>query len=162
MKRIALLLSATTFACAASLVEAGAEPHRIYQLLYESRTLASLRLWARAVAGARPAAAGRALIAALTAADFAATGARDGETEGVVDSLRSVAGVDVAALVRPRDSNGARVSLRSEGFDVSAVAALKGGGGHRQAAGFSTDGTVEEVAAWLSTELDRRLSTASS
>ncbi|HMK92222.1 MAG TPA: bifunctional oligoribonuclease/PAP phosphatase NrnA [Thermoleophilia bacterium] len=154
--------SATTFACCAALVEAGADPHRIYRLLYESRTLASLRLWARAVAGARPAGAGRALIAVLTAADFAASGAADGETEGVVDSLRSVAGVDVAALVRPRDSNGARVSLRSEGFDVSAVAALKGGGGHRQAAGFSTDGTVEEVAAWLSTELDRRLSTASS
>jgi len=154
--------SATTFVCCAGLVEAGADPHRIYQLLYESRTLASLRLWARAVAGARPAGAGRALIAVLTTADFAAAGAADGETEGVVDSLRSVAGVDVAALVRPRDTNGVRVSLRSEGFDVSAVAALKGGGGHRQAAGFSADGTVEEVATWLSTELDRRLSTASS
>jgi len=154
--------SATTFACCAGLVEAGADPHRIYRLLYESRTIASLRLWARAVAGARPAGAGRALIAVLTADDFAVTGAGDGETEGVVDSLRSVAGVEVAALVRPRNDDGVRVSLRSEGFDVSAVAALRGGGGHRQAAGFSSDGTVEEVATWLSTELDRRLSTASS
>ena len=55
-----------------------------------------------------------------------------------------------------------RVSLRSEGFDVSAVAGLKGGGGHRQAAGFTADGTVEEVTKWLSTVLDERLSTASS
>ena len=154
--------SAATFVCAAALVDAGADPHRVYQLLYETRTLASLRLWARAIAGARPAGAGRALIAVLTPADFAATGAGDGETEGIVDSLRSVAGIEVAALVRPRDGRATRVSLRSEGFDVSAVAALKGGGGHRQAAGFSTDGTVEEVATWLSTELDERLSTASS
>jgi bifunctional oligoribonuclease and PAP phosphatase NrnA len=54
------------------------------------------------------------------------------------------------------------VSLRSEGFDVSAIAALRGGGGHKQAAGFTAAGTVEEVAQWLSTELEKRLSTASS
>jgi phosphoesterase RecJ-like protein len=154
--------SAGTFHCAARLVEAGADPHRIYQMLYETRTAASLRLWARAIAGARPAAAGRALIALLTPADFAATGAGDNETEGIVDALRGVAGVEVAALVRPKGTGTARVSLRSEGFDVSAVAALRGGGGHRQAAGFAAPGTVEEVAEWLSTELERRLSTASS
>ncbi len=94
--------------------------------------------------------------------DFAATGAVDDDVEGIVDALRSVAGIEVAALVRPRGEGTARVSLRSEGFDVSAVAALKGGGGHRQAAGFTATGTVEEVATWLSTELDKRLSTASS
>ena len=70
-------------------------------------------------------------------------------------------GVEVAALVRQK-GDGVRVSLRSEGFDVSAVAALKGGGGHKQAAGFSAAGTIEEVTQWLSTELDERLSTASS
>jgi bifunctional oligoribonuclease and PAP phosphatase NrnA len=55
-----------------------------------------------------------------------------------------------------------RVSLRSNGLDVSAVAALRGGGGHRQAAGFSADDSPEEVTAWLSSELERRLKTASS
>jgi phosphoesterase RecJ-like protein len=73
-----------------------------------------------------------------------------------------VPGVEVAALLRPRGARKVRVSLRSEGFDVSAVAALKSGGGHRQAAGFTADGTVEEVTQWLSTVLDERLSTASS
>ena len=153
--------SAATFACCARLVSDGAEPNAIYRLLFETRSLASLRLWARAIGAALPAAGGRALIAQLTAADFAATGASDDETEGIVDALRSVPGVEVAALVRPR-ADGARVSLRSDGFDVSAVAALKGGGGHKQAAGFSAAGTVEEVTQWLSTALDERLSTASS
>jgi bifunctional oligoribonuclease and PAP phosphatase NrnA len=153
--------SAATFACCARLVSDGADPNAIYRLLFETRSLASLRLWARAIGAALPAAGGRALIAPLTAADFAATGASDDETEGIVDALRSVPGVEVAALVRPR-ADGARVSLRSDGFDVSAVAALKGGGGHKQAAGFSATGTVEEVTRWLSTALDERLSTASS
>ena len=153
--------SAATFACCARLVSDGADPNAIYKLLFGRRSLASLRLWARAIAAARPAAGGRAMIAPLSAADFAASGASDDETEGIVDALRSVPGVEVAALVRQRDS-GVRVSLRSEGFDVSAVAALKGGGGHKQAAGFSADGTVEEVTQWLSTELGERLSTASS
>jgi len=153
--------SADTFACAARLVTDGADPNRIYRLLYETRSLASLRLWARAIDAARPAADGRALLALLTADDFAATGAGDDETEGIVDALRGVPGVEVAALARPRGDGFVRVSLRSDGFDVSAVAGLQGGGGHRQAAGFTARGTVEEVTQWLSTVLDERLSTAS-
>jgi bifunctional oligoribonuclease and PAP phosphatase NrnA len=153
--------SAATFACCARLVADGADPNRVYRLLYETRSLASLRLWARAIGRARPAAAGRALLTLLSADDFTATGASDDETEGIVDALRSVPGVEVAALARPHGDGLVRVSLRSEGFDVSAVAGLKGGGGHRQAAGFTTGGTVEGVTEWLSTVLDERLSTAS-
>ena len=71
-------------------------------------------------------------------------------------------GVEVAALARAHGDGLVKVSLRSEGFDVSAIAGLKGGGGHRQAAGFTTTGTVEGVTEWLSIVLDERLSTASS
>ncbi|MGD0997016.1 MAG: DHH family phosphoesterase [Thermoleophilia bacterium] len=153
--------SADTFACCARLVADGADPDRVYRLLHETRSLSSLRLWARAIERARPAAAGRALLTLLTGDDFAATGATDDDTEGIVDALRSVPGVEVAALARPQGDGVVKVSLRSEGFDVSAVASLKGGGGHRQAAGFTTAGTVEGVTEWLSTVLDERLSTAS-
>ena len=115
----------------------GADPNHVYRLLYESRSLASLRLWARAIGRARPAAGGRALLTCSSAEDFSQTGAGDDETEGIVDALRSVSGVEVAALARPHGDGLVKVSLRSEGFDVSAVAALKGGGGHRQAAGLT-------------------------
>ena len=154
--------TAETFGWAARLVDAGAEPTRVYRLLYERRSLAGLRLWARAIERTRPAGGGRALLAMLTSDDFAATGAGDDETEGIVDALRAVPGVAVAALARPRADGRVRVSLRSDGFDVSAVAGLQGGGGHRQAAGFTATGSVEEVIQWLSTVLDERLSTASS
>ena len=96
-------------------------------------------------------------------ADYAACGAGEEEAEGIVESLRAVEGVEAAAVVKEQ-SKGARVrvSLRSSALDVSAIAALRGGGGHRLAAGFSSDDSPEEVRAWLSSELARRLSTASS
>ena len=153
----------STFRTAAWLVELGVDVTGMYALLYESRSEASLRLWARAVAGATTAAGGRALLAAVAREDYAATGAGPEETDGIVDSLRGVDGVEVAALVKEQ-AGGARVrvSLRSETIDVSAIAALQGGGGHKLAAGFSSDDSPQEVIAWLSSELERRLSTASS
>ncbi len=153
----------STFRAAAWLVELGADVRALYTLMYERRTEASLRLWARAVSGARSVAGGKALLAAVTLADYEATGAGPEETEGVVDSLRGVDGVEAAALAKEQTTGArTRVSLRSETIDVSAIAALQGGGGHKLAAGFSSDDSPEEVIAWLSSELERRFSTASS
>jgi len=155
--------SSHALSCAAALVEAGADPRRIYQLLYETRTLPTLRLWARALSSVIAVAGGSGLISVLDAADYHETGADHNETEGIVDFLRSIHGVRVAALVKQRgDGDSSRASLRSHGVDVSAVAALKGGGGHREAAGFTTVGAPKEVAGWLSTELEKLLSTGSS
>ncbi len=160
--------SAATFRTAAWLVELGVDVTAMYALLYERRSLASLRLWARAIDDVRVVGGGRALIASVRAADFANSGAGAEETDGIVDSLRGVQGVEVAALVKEQGGGGGgggggvRVSLRSDSLDVSALAALRGGGGHRLAAGFSSDDGPEEVIAWLSSELERRLSTASS
>ena len=63
----------------------------------------------------------------------------------------------MVALIRepPRDDGPAyRVSLRSsrDEVDVSAVARKAGGGGHRQAAGFSSEDSVEELIAFLHRE----------
>ena len=65
-------------------------------------------------------------------------------TEGVIDHLRSIEGTKVAAVIRDLGNRGRaarKVSLRtSEGdVDVSAIARMQGGGGHKRAAGFSTD-----------------------
>jgi phosphoesterase RecJ-like protein len=153
----------STFAAAAWLVGLGVDPTAVYRELYERRSLGAVRLEGRALAGARSAANGRALVAVLTRADYAACGAAEHETEGIVDRLRAVDGVEVAALVKEQEgSPRVRVSLRSSGADVSAVAALRGGGGHVQAAGFSSDESPEEVTAWLSSGLAKLLSTASS
>ena len=155
--------SAHTLRQAAWLVSLGADPAAVYRELYERRSLAALRLWARAVANTTVVDDGRALVSLLTVADYAAAGAGEDDTEAIVDTLRSVDGVEVAALVKEQTSGSrVRVSLRSQGWDVSALAAERGGGGHRRAAGFSADDDPQEVVRWLSSELGARLRTASS
>jgi phosphoesterase RecJ-like protein len=76
----------------------------------------------------------------------------------VIDHLRAVAGVEVAAVIREtlRDGAGRRkVSLRARdgGADVSAIARKRGGGGHRGAAGFESDDSPEAIEAFLEAEL---------
>jgi phosphoesterase RecJ-like protein len=154
--------TAATFETAAWLAGLGVGVTRVFSMLYEQGSVEALRLWARAIAGARVVAYGRALVATLRLSDYAAVGAGEEEAEGIVDSLRSVAGVEVAALVKEQSRGPrVRVSLRSNSHDVSEIAALRGGGGHRLAAGFSSDDGPEEVTAWLSSELEKRLVTAS-
>ncbi len=97
-------------------MEAGADPTAVYAELYERRTLADARLWAAAMLHARVVAGGRALVSVLTRADFAASGAADDAGEGLVEELRSLRGVQVAALVKEQDGgHRTRVSLRSTG-----------------------------------------------
>ena len=72
----------------------------------------------------------------MTAVDFAALGATDQDTEGIVSYVRGVRNAEVGVLFREMAGGGIRVSLRSrESVNVAEVAALFGGGGHRMASG---------------------------
>src|ERR687885_2810697 len=127
---------------AAELVEAGADVHRVFQGVYESVQFAKLKLLARALDRAQGYAGGRLVVSYLLREDFAAVGAEEPFSEGIIDYLRAVEGADMAALIRepPRsDGPARRISLRASNdeLDVSAIARKSGGGGHRQAAGFS-------------------------
>ena len=75
----------------------------------------------------------------------------------MIDYLRAVEGAEMAALIREpprRDGPPRRVSLRASNdeLDVSAIARKSGGGGHRQAAGFSSDASVEEITEFIHDE----------
>ena len=79
-----------------------------------------------------------------------AAGAEEPYSEGIIDLLRAVEGAEIAALIRePPTVNGPtrRVSLRTtaEDVDVSEIARKSGGGGHPQAAGFSSEAPLEEI-----------------
>jgi len=137
---------------AADLVEAGADVHKVFQGVYESVQFAKLKLLARALDRAQVFDGGRVVVSYLLRGDFADVGAEEPYSEGIIDYLRAVEGAELAALIRepPRDGSPARkVSLRSsvDELDVSAIAHRFGGGGHRQAAGFSTDLPIDEITA---------------
>jgi phosphoesterase RecJ-like protein len=142
---------------AAELVEAGADVHRVFQVVYENVAFAKLKLLARALEHARVYEGGRMIVSHLERSDFEAAGAEEPFSEGIIDYLRAVEGAEIAALIRePPSQNGPsrRVSLRTraEEIDVSAIARKSGGGGHRQAAGFSSESSVEEITDFLRRE----------
>src|SRR3954452_11343500 len=135
---------------AAELVEAGADVHKIFQDVYESVQFAKLKLLARALERARVYEGGRIVVSYLVRTDFTEVGAAETYSEGIIDFLRAVEGADMAVLIRepPRqDGPSRRVSLRAsiDELDVSAIARKSGGGGHRQAAGFSSEASIEEI-----------------
>src|SRR5438105_4876930 len=135
---------------AAELVEAGADVHRVFQGVYESVEFAKLKLLARALERAQVFEGGRIVVSYLLRTDFAEVGAAEPYSEGIIDYLRAVEGADMAVLIRepPRqDGPTRRVSLRAsvDELDVSAIARKSGGGGHRQAAGFSSEASIEEI-----------------
>ena len=135
---------------AAELVDAGADIHAVFQEVYESVEFAKLKLLARALGRAEVLEGGRIVVSHLLRADFAAVGASEPYSEGIIDYLRAVEGAELAVLVREQLSVGAAThkgSLRSsiDELDVSAIARRFGGGGHRQAAGFSTDLPLPEI-----------------
>jgi bifunctional oligoribonuclease and PAP phosphatase NrnA len=141
----------------AELVEAGADVHRIFRGVYETVQFAKLKLLARALERAQIYDGGRLVVSYLLRGDFADIGAAEAYSEGIIDYLRAVEGADMAALIRePPRSDGPtrRVSLRASNdeLDVSAIARKSGGGGHRQAAGFSSDASVEEITDFIQRE----------
>jgi phosphoesterase RecJ-like protein len=135
---------------AAELVEAGADVTKVFVEVYESTPFPKLKLLARALERATPLVDGRVVVSDLVRADFEAAGAQEPYSEGIIDHLRSVEGAELVALVRelPNGAASARKgSLRSrpDGVDVSAIARSFGGGGHKRAAGFSTDLPMDEI-----------------
>jgi bifunctional oligoribonuclease and PAP phosphatase NrnA len=136
---------------AAELIEMGVEPHHVYRRLYEDLPFRRLELLQRALASVERHDDGALTIAHLTRCDYEATGAFETDSEGVVDHMRSVEGTRVAGLVRELlgdDREGMRkVSLRATdgSVDVSRIARAFGGGGHPQAAGFSTATPYREL-----------------
>src|ERR671935_1483872 len=142
---------------AAELVEAGADVHRVFQGVYESVQFAKLKLLARALERAQIYDGGRPVVSYLLRTDFTEVGAAEPYSEGIIDYLRAVEGADMAVLIRepPRaDGPTRRVSLRAsvDELDVSAIARKSGGGGHRQAAGFSSEAPLEEIVEFIRRE----------
>jgi phosphoesterase RecJ-like protein len=143
---------------AAELVEAGADIHRVFKGVYENVQFAKLKLLARALDRAQVLEGGEIVVSHLLRGDFEAVGATEPYSEGIIDVLRSTEGAIVSALIRepPREGGPARkVSLRSsvDEVDVSAIARKSSGGGHREAAGFSSDLSVEELTEFIVREV---------
>ena len=135
---------ASSFLAAAELIGYGVDPARIFRHIYENSSYERLRLAGLAFAKTVFDPASGFIYTTITKEDFAATGGSVEDTENLIDSLRAVAGVRVAAVLKETEG-GLRISLRSTGVvDVGLIAGRKGGGGHKLAAGYNGRGSIEE------------------
>jgi phosphoesterase RecJ-like protein len=154
--------NARTHRIAADLIEAGVAVDDTYRRLYEHVPIEKISLVARALNGIQRHCDQRLVLAYITAEDYEATGAGEEMTEGIIDHLRSIEGAQIAALIRDLGDRGRaarKVSLRSSSgeVDVSAIARQKGGGGHKRAAGFSTDLELDQLVTFLCGEVGDQL-----
>jgi bifunctional oligoribonuclease and PAP phosphatase NrnA len=148
----------------ARLVESGVDVHKVFERVFESIQPGKLRLLGRVIDHAVPYCDGRLLISHVTRDDLALVEGDEATTEGLIDHLRAVEGVQVAGLIREQVplADGSlipnRVSLRSRGLiDVSVIARLSNGGGHKQAAGFSHPGSVDDIRGFIVSEVSAQL-----
>ncbi|HET9592097.1 MAG TPA: DHH family phosphoesterase, partial [Solirubrobacterales bacterium] len=154
--------NAHTHRVAADLIDAGVNVDDTYRRLYEHVPIEKLRLVSRALDKISSHLDGKLVISYITTVDYEATGAGEEMTEGLIDNLRSIEGVKVAAVIRDlgeRGRSARKVSLRSSAgdVDVSAIARVNGGGGHKRAAGFSTDLEFEQLVEFLAAEVSGQL-----
>jgi bifunctional oligoribonuclease and PAP phosphatase NrnA len=148
--------SPDTLRVAAELRELPFDHAKLAQALYEDGSFAFLRVLSAALDRVELVAdAGHGLVwTYITADDLARAGATLSETDDLIDVIRTAAEADVACVVKQQPDGLFKVSMRSRGAsDVGAVAAAHGGGGHRLAAGYTSDrdvpGTIEAIVAAL-------------
>lgn len=144
------------FECACSLLHYGANVALTSSFMFQRRTLASYKLQARAISRARFYCENTCVISSLSLDDFTQLNATLSDSEDLVNALRSIAGVEVAVMLR-ETPDGIRCSARSKlCANVRVLAQNFGGGGHIGAAGFtihdaSLDEACNRVAALLPT-----------
>lgn len=133
--------SPKTMRYGAELIEYGAKPHIIADLL-ETRSIESLTVMAEVL---------RTLefyedsqIAVITISPDIVSKGND-YTEGLINYPRSIDHVEIAVMFKIVDSNTIRISLRSKNVDVSSIAVALGGGGHARAAGCTFNGSVADA-----------------
>jgi phosphoesterase RecJ-like protein len=145
-----------TLRLAAELREFPFDHARLVRALYEDNGAAYLRLLGLALGRIRLEPDADLVWTYLTRADLDDGGVEPAEADDLIDVVRTAREADVAAVIKQQGDGRFKVSLRSRGgHDVAAVASAFGGGGHRLAAGYTSESglarTVESLASALRT-----------
>lgn len=146
-----------TFLIAAELLKAGVKPHEIATRIYETRTISSIKIAARALSELKFSADHKAAWTSVSEKMMAETGAKGEDLVGIVDRIRAIDGVEAAVFFR-EDNGKIKINFRSKDkANVSEIARRFGGGGHVRAAGAAVDGGLEETASRVMAEVQKHL-----
>ncbi len=130
---------------AADLLECEVDINKINVNLFQSKSLPAVRIEARTLQQMELIAGGRAVLARIREEDLEACGAEVEDASQVIDALREIRGVEIAALLK-QDGDKVRATMRAKtDCNVAAIAGTFGGGGHIKAAGFSCAEPMDQV-----------------
>ena len=138
--------SPDTLRLAADLLEKGVSAPAIAREVFDSSPFGYLKLLGRVLERATLHEDDRFVYSWITQMDLTETGVALDETEKLIDLVRATRAADVTAMFKEQDDGSWRVSLRSKGPNVGALARARGGGGHDLAAGFSSEDVDRTVA----------------
>jgi bifunctional oligoribonuclease and PAP phosphatase NrnA len=147
-----------TFEIARRCVEAGADPQWIARTHYDSSTLARVRIFGAVLNGMRLDDSGRVALLAATRETVTSAGGSYDDTDGIINFPLTVKDIQAVAFFKDVGPGDWRVSMRSKGdVDVGAIARSYGGGGHKNAAGCSAKGELEQLQDTFSRLLKERI-----
>lgn len=136
-----------SFTVAAQLVAAGARQQEIVRHIYKTKPLSTLKLWGQALSRIEENPVHHYIYSTLSLNDFAASGATETESSGVIDDLLKTADGSRFVMLVSEKRGGLHASLRSlgKGIDLTEIAGLFGGGGHDAASAFEiVGGSIEK------------------
>lgn len=127
------------------LLAAGADMNEMAYYMFSAQSKERAKLFGMTMSAIRYFEEDKIAIASVRRDMLEEAGARADETEGFIDFVMGVVGVEVGACVMEIEKNKFKISLRSKSADVNAVAGVFGGGGHVLASGCQVFGEYEEV-----------------
>ncbi|MCI7145186.1 MAG: bifunctional oligoribonuclease/PAP phosphatase NrnA [Clostridiales bacterium] len=147
-----------THRMAAELLEAGIDRNRVMVELYENVDLRQLKVKAAALDEMEIFAGGKGAITRVSRDMLDGAGASDEHGETVIDMLRDIKGVEIAAVLKEKSDGRIKVSLRAKSAGrVNEIAAKFGGGGHVKAAGCTLEMSPEEALETMKREITHSL-----
>ncbi len=134
-----------TMYAVAKLIALGGNVNEIYYNMFSAQSKERAKLFGQTMSKIRYFLDGRFAVATVRISDFESTGAGQSETEGFIDFVMGIRGVEIGACVMETQKDKYKISFRSKSADVNAVAGAFGGGGHTLASGCQIQGEYEEV-----------------
>lgn len=138
--------TAVTHNIAASLIDTGIDIARINRMIFDTISLSKLKLISGAIDSIELYENGKIAVIALNRESIDKAGALEEDMDGLSAFPRSIEGVEVGIILNENDNGKIRISFRSnEYIDVSKIAMLFGGGGHKKAGGCTLEKDMQSA-----------------
>jgi phosphoesterase RecJ-like protein len=135
----------SVFMIASRLIEYGLDPDRIFTKIYNRKRITHFRLLGKALQLMETDESGKIVWVLLPLSVYKDTGAESEDSEGILEVIRGLEGIELIILLRQLNERMMKCSLRSiNSIDCSRLARMFHGGGHFKSAGFVMEGNVEK------------------